>query len=134
MDMGHALHHYGADITCCYPTNGKFTEKQAQIYNIVLKANRTVMSKVKAGVSWPDMHLLAERVIMEGLKELGIVHGDIDEMIEKRVPFIFMPHGLGHLLGLDVHEVGGYLKQYPPRSSKWGLKSLRTSRDLETGM
>ena len=135
MDMGHALHGYGADITCCYPTDGKFTEKQAQIYNLVLKANRTVMASMKPGVSWPDMHLLAERVILQGLKELGIVKDkDLDEMIEKRVSFVFMPHGLGHLLGLDVHEVGGYCSHHPSRSDKWGLKNLRTSRLLEEGM
>ena len=135
IDMGHALHGYGADITCCYPTDGVFTEKQAQIYNLVLKANRTVMANMKPGVKWPDMHILAERVILQGLKELGIVKDkDLDEMIEKRVGFAFMPHGLGHLLGLDVHEVGGYCGHHPARSDKWGLKNLRTSRELEENM
>lgn len=134
MDMGHAVQCYGADVTCCYPTNGTFTQKQKEIYNLVVKSNRIVMSKMKPGVTWPDMHTLAETVIMDGLKELGLVKGDTDELIEKRVPFIFMPHGLGHLIGIDTHDVGGYLKTTPPRSDKWGLKNLRTARTLEEGM
>jgi Xaa-Pro dipeptidase len=111
--------------------NGKFTEKQAAIYNIVLKANRSVMSHLKPGVSWVDMQLLAERIILEGLLDLSLVHGDIQEMLDNRIGFIFMPHGLGHLIGLEVHDVGGYLKNTPARVMKPGLKNLRTARSLE---
>lgn len=134
--MGHQVHCYGADITCCYPTNGKFTEKQAQIYSLVLKANRSVMKEMKPGVSWPKMHLLAERVVLTGLKEFGIVKEDVDieEALEARLGFVFQPHGLGHLIGLDTHDVGGYLNHTPLRSDKWGLKNLRTGRDLEENM
>jgi len=134
MDMGQAFLGYGADITCCYPTNGVFTEKQKLIYNLVLKANRTVMAQLKPGVKWPDMHILAEKVLLEGLIELGIVKGDIDDMLDNRVCFVFFPHGLGHLLGLDAHEVGSYLPHHPPRSDKWGLKNLRFARELEEGL
>ena len=77
------------------------------------------------------MHLLAERIILEGLHKLGIVHGDIDEMQKGRIGYIFMPHGLGHLIGLEVHDVGGYLKNTPQRTQKPGLKNLRTSRIME---
>jgi Xaa-Pro dipeptidase len=63
---------------------------------------------------YKDMHLLAERTTLEGLKELGLVDGDIDEMLEGRVGFIFQPHGLGHLIGLDVHDVGGYMDDVTP--------------------
>ena len=136
MDMGHQVHCYGADITVCYPTNGTFTEKQAAIHNLVVKANRSVMKAMKPGVSWTDMHLLAEKVTLNGLKELGVIKEDvdIDEALEARVGFVFQPHGLGHLIGLDVHDVGGYLKHTPGRNSKWGLKNLRTARDLEENM
>ena len=134
MDMGHSVHCYGADVTVCYPCNGKFTEKQRQIYDLVMKASRVVMKALRPGVSWVDTHLLAERVNLEGLKELGIVKGDIDEMLEARVGFIFQPHGLGHLIGLDTHDVGGYLPSDPPRSDKWGIKNLRTSRVMEENM
>ena len=113
IDQAHSVHHYCSDITSSFPVNGKFTEKQASIYNIVLRANRAVMEKLKAGISWVEMQLVAERVILEGLKDLGIVKGDVEEMLEGRIGFIFMPHGLGHLIGLEVHDVGGYLKNTP---------------------
>ena len=95
--------------------NGKFTQKQAEIYSLVLKANREVIKNIRPGVSWIDMHLLAEKVTLTGLKELGLIDGDIDEMLEGRLGYIFQPHGLGHLVGIDVHEVGGYLKHTPER-------------------
>ena len=131
IDQAHSVHHYASDITSSFPVNGKFTEKQAAIYNIVLHANRAVMEKLRAGVSWVDMQLLAERIILQGLLDLGIVKGDLDEMLEGRIAFIFMPHGLGHLIGLEVHDVGGYLKSTPQRIMRPGLKNLRTARVLE---
>merc|ERR1740123_2327266 len=80
------------------------------------------------------MHLLSERITLEGLKKLGLVNGDVDEMLEKRVGFIFQPHGLGHLLGLEVHDVGGYMKGLPERDMRPGLKNLRTARKMIPGM
>jgi len=80
------------------------------------------------------MHRLAERVILTGLKELGCVNGDVEEMMEKRIGFIFMPHGLGHLIGLDTHDVGGYLPSTPERQKLPGLKNLRTSRIIDEGI
>jgi Xaa-Pro dipeptidase len=133
-DQGHSLHHYVSDVTVSFPVNGKFTEKQAQIYNIVLKASRAVFSKCAPGVDWLDMHKLAERVTLEGLVELGILEGDVQEMLDKRLGFVFMPHGLGHLIGLDVHDVGGYLAHTPKRSPLPGLKNVRFNRPLQAGM
>ena len=79
------------------------------------------------------MHLLAERVILEGLVSLGCLTGDVDEMLAKRIGFIFMPHGLGHLIGLDTHDVGGYLPHNPQRNPAPGLANVRTARILEAG-
>lgn len=80
------------------------------------------------------MHLLAERVILEELKAAGILIGEVDEMLEARIGAVFMPHGLGHFLGLDVHDVGGYLGDAVARSTLPGLKSLRTTRLLKERM
>jgi Xaa-Pro dipeptidase len=131
-DQGHQIHHYASDITSTFPVNGKFTAKQKALYDIVLKCNRTVISVLRPGVNWKEMHLLAERVLLQGLKDLEILRGDVEEMLDSRVAFIFQPHGLGHLIGLDVHDVGGYINGITPeRSSELGLKNLRTSRIME---
>uniref|UniRef100_A0A914UTF2 Peptidase M24 domain-containing protein n=1 Tax=Plectus sambesii TaxID=2011161 RepID=A0A914UTF2_9BILA len=125
---------YGSDITTCFPANGKFTEKQKHIYNAVLKANLAVFEAAKPGVRWTDMHLLAEKVILKELKEYGVLRGEIKEMMAVRLGAVFQPHGLGHFLGLDVHDVGGYLGDALPRSTEMGLKSLRTTRTLQERM
>ena len=130
MDMGCKLCQYVSDVTSTVPVNGKFTEKQKEIYQIVLNANREVINNIKPGVFWTDMHLLAEKVILSGLKDLGLLTGDVQEMLDARVCYYFMPHGLGHLMGLDVHDVGGYLSFTPPRSTELGLSSLRSARVL----
>ena len=98
LDMGFSLHHFASDITTTLPTNVKFTQKQKLIYDLVLKANQEVQSKLKSGVYWPDMQKLAETVILEGLSDIGLVKGNIKEMVDKKVCYLFMPHGVGHLL------------------------------------
>jgi Xaa-Pro dipeptidase len=82
------------------------------------------------------MHLLSEKVMLSGLVELGLLTGDVDEMLAGRVGFIFQPHGLGHLIGLDVHDAGGYLESpaVPKRDQRPGLKNLRTARLMSPGM
>jgi len=134
-DMGMKFYGYCSDITCTYPVNGKFTEKQTQIYNAVLDATNQVLKAAKPGVKWDDMHLLAERTIVKHLIQIGLIKdAPIEELEEKRIGAIFFPHGLGHLLGLRVHDVGGYLPGHPERIKKAGLKSLRTRRELKAGM
>jgi Xaa-Pro dipeptidase len=131
-DMGCEYHCYTSDITCSFPANGKFTAKQSEIYNGVLRASRAVMEAVKPEVCWKEMHLLAERELLSALKEIGLVTGDVGQMMDVRLGATFMPHGLGHFMGCDVHDVGGYPKD--DRPSEPGLRSLRTVRILKEGM
>lgn len=132
-DMGGEYYCYTSDITCSFPANGKFTADQKLIYNAVLKANREVLSKCKPGVSWPDMHTLSNYIILQEMISAGLLQGDIDDMMNAHIGAIFMPHGLGHLLGLDVHDVGGY-PNGSERMVEPGLNKLRTVRSLEKGM
>lgn len=132
-DMGGEYYCYTSDITCCFPANGKFTDKQRQVYQAVLDANRAVMAACKPGVSWVDMHKLAEKVELEALKKMGVLQGDVEAMMAARVSAIFMPHGLGHFMGIDTHDVGGY-PEGTERLQEPGLKSLRTVRTLQPRM
>lgn len=133
-DQGHSFHHYVSDVTTSWPVNGKFTQKQRDIYELVLKASRAVFAALKPGADWVEMHRLAERVILTGLKELGLLTGDVEVMMEKRLGFLFMPHGLGHLIGLDTHDVGGYLPHTPERNKQPGLRNIRTARIIEENL
>lgn len=131
--MGGEYYCYGSDITCSFPSNGKFTPIQKFLYETVLKSNRAVLAALKPGVNYMDMHILSDRIMLEEFVKFGLLKGDIDEMLELRISAIFQPHGLGHLIGIDTHDVGGYLDPLS-RSSKPGLKSLRLNRQLEAGM
>ncbi|KAJ3691963.1 hypothetical protein LUZ60_012313 [Juncus effusus] len=133
MDMGAEYHFYGSDITCSFPVNGKFTKDQTIIYNAVLKAHDNVIYSMKPGISWIDMHKLAEKTILQDLIKEGILFGDLNEMMKERIGAIFMPHGLGHFLGLDTHDPGGFNKGLE-RPKEAGLSSLRTIRELKQGM
>ena len=132
-DSGAEYHGYSADITCTYPVGGKFTPEQRDVYAAVLAANRAVQAAMKPGVPWPDMHRLSVRVIAEHLRDMGLVKGSVDELLAAHIPALFMPHGLGHLLGLDVHDVGGY-PAGTARIDEPGIRSLRCGRKLEAGM
>jgi Xaa-Pro dipeptidase len=135
LDMGGEYARYASDISCSYPASGVFSERQRLVYEAVRDAQQAVFDALRPGVSWPDMHRLAERTMLRHLVDnLGVLRGDVDAMLEARVGAIFMPHGLGHLLGLDVHDVGGYLSDTPKRSTEPGLRSLRTARALKAGM
>jgi Xaa-Pro dipeptidase len=132
-DMGAYAFGYSSDIACSFPVNGKFSESQSAIYNLVLKANRQVIASMRPGSEWTDMHLLAEKIIIEGLVNLGVLKGDVDEIQSKRIGAVFFPHGLGHFLGHDTHDVGGYICGHS-RSTEPGIRCLRTRRQLEAGM
>ncbi len=131
--------HYAADITRTFPVDRQFTQQQKEIYQIVLDAETSVIDHLKPGVSYLDMHLLAARVITDGLKTLGLMKGDTDAAIAAGAHALFFPHGLGHMMGLDVHDMedlGEDLVGYDAniqRSTQFGLKSLRLARKMQAG-
>ncbi|KAI8614842.1 peptidase M24, structural domain-containing protein [Chytriomyces sp. MP71] len=137
LDMGSEFHCYASDITCSYPANGRFTTRQRGIYTAVLNALVAVRNNLREGVEWVDMHLLAERKIVEGLVEVGIVHlsegTTVQDAIDAEVGALFFPHGLGHMMGMDTHDCGGY-PEGRERINRPGLRSLRMNRVLKAGM
>lgn len=133
IDAGYEYEGYASDFTRTYPVNGRFTINQATIYQIVLDALNDSIGKVEPGVKMEELHLNACRIILNGLNDAGIVEGDLDEMMEKNIFALFFPHGLGHFLGLDTHDVGGYPKGVD-RIERPGIKYLRVRRELIPGM
>lgn len=99
---------YCADITCSFPANGKFTEDQKLVYNAVLSANMAVQNSAKEGVNWIDMHLLSNRVMLQKLKEGGLLQGDVEEMITAGLNYVFQPHGMGIRAGKIVKYICVY--------------------------
>ena len=131
--------HYAGDITRTYPVDKQFTNQQKEIYQIVLDALETSLKALKPGLRYLDIHLGAARVIANGLKALGLMKGAIDDAVAQGAHAMFFPHGLGHMLGLDVHDMEdlgedyvGYTEELK-RSTQFGLKSLRLARTLEPG-
>jgi len=118
-----------------FPSLENLLKHKKEIYSTVLAAQRAVMESMKPKVSWPKMHRLADRVICENLKKYGYLQGDVDDMMKVFIGSLFMPHGLGHLLGIDTHDVGGYPSDGSiARSTEPGLKSLRLVKPLEENM
>lgn len=131
--------HYASDFTRTYPTSGKFTTKQREVYQIVYECNELAFSLTKPGTTYRDVHLAVARKMLDGLQALDLVHGDLDEMVAFGIAGLFQPHGLGHNMGLDVHDMedlGENLVGYDPdqtRAKQLGLGSLRMARRLVPG-
>lgn len=133
-DMGCEFHCYVSDITCTFPVNGKFTSDQKFIYESVLYSHDAALKMIKAGVSYPDVHVASHRALAEKLLEGGLLqNADLDTLMEHEISSYFYPHGLGHMMGLDVHDVGGYIGEMK-KSTKKTSKYLRMGRKLETNM
>ncbi len=134
------LMNYCSDMTRTFPVSGKFTQKQKDIYEIVLKANMEGIKKVKPGTPYRDVHFAAAEIVMRGLKDLGLMKGDVQEGVRLGAHALFFPHGLGHQLGLDVHDMEGLGEDYVgyneefKRSNIFGTRNLRMARTLEPGM
>jgi len=131
--------HYASDITRTVPVGGKFSQKQKEIYEIVLNANLAGIAAVKTGVPFRDIHLLAAGEISKGLTALGLMKGDPKEAAAKGAHTLFFPHGLGHPMGLDVHDLEGLgennvgYDEETIRSKEFGLAFLRFGRKLQEG-
>jgi len=118
IDAGAELGGYAADITRTYPVNGKFTRRQRDVYSVVLEAQKACIAKARPGVNSAELHVYSMRVIAEGLKSLGFLKGDTDGLLESGAVRLFYPHGLTHMLGLDVHDVTGGKKRILPNPEK----------------
>lgn len=131
--------HYASDFTRTYPTSGKFTAKQREVYQIVCDCNEFAFSMTRPGISYREVHLKTMHLMLEELRALDIVRGDVQDMVEAGIAGLFMPHGLGHNMGLDVHDMEDYGENYvgydddQSRSPQLGLGSLRMARKLVPG-
>jgi Xaa-Pro aminopeptidase len=135
-----AVSHYTSDITRTFPVNGKYSPVQKNIYEIVLQANLTAIREIKPKLNFKFIHLKSAEVITDGLKALGIMKGNTKNAVEAGAHALFFPHGLGHLMGLDVHDMENYgennfgYDENTKRSTQFGLKSLRYARPLVPGI
>jgi Xaa-Pro aminopeptidase len=131
--------HYASDITRTTPVGGRFSDRQRDIYEVVLKANTEAIKAAKPGMSNRDLHMMACRIITSEMKDLGLMKGDIDEAVAEGAHALFMPHGLGHMMGLDVHDMEalgenfiGYNDEVK-RSTQFGLAFLRFALPYKPG-
>jgi Xaa-Pro aminopeptidase len=131
--------HYSSDITRTTPVGGKFSQQQKDIYEIVLKANTEAIKATRPGISNRDLHFMACKIIASGMKELGLMKGDVDEAVTAGAHALFMPHGLGHMMGLDVHDMEALGENFigyndkVKRSDQFGLAFLRFAMPYKQG-
>jgi len=131
--------HYATDITRTIPVSGKFDTRQREIYEIVLKANEESILMSAPNISYKSVHLNAARIVADGLKQIGLMKGNIEQAVEQGAHALFFPHGLGHMMGLDVHDMEdlgenfvGYDEEFH-RSAQFGLAFLRLAKKLKPG-
>ena len=131
--------HYCSDFTRTVPVGGKFLTRQKEVYNIVLAANNKAIEIAKPGLTYQYVHLEVCKVLAQGLKDLGLMKGDVNEAVAAGAHALFMPHGLGHMMGLDVHDMEdlgqiyvGYDDETRP-IDQFGTSSLRMGRRLQEG-
>ncbi len=130
---------WAGDVTRTWAVSGTFSPTQQAIYDVVLAAHDVCIEAIAPGVEYQSIHLLAAQIIAQGLVDLEILRGNPEDLVAQDAHALFFPHGIGHLLGLDVHDMEdlGDLAGYAPgrkRSDRFGLKFLRLHRPLETGM
>ena len=131
--------HYAGDITRTIPVGPRFSDSQREIYQIVLNAYQAAVAALKPGIRFKEVHLLACKKLVEGLKEIGIMKGNLDEAVDQGAHALFFQCGLGHMMGMDVHDMEDLGEEYVgytdelKKSSQFGLKSLRLGKELEKG-
>ena len=131
--------HYAGDLSSSMPVSERFTNRQAEVYNIHLESFYAAVGKLKPGVPFREAHIAAATKIAEGMKQLGLMKGDPAEAAETGAYAMFFPCGLGHMMGLDVHDMENLGEQYVgyaegmAKSKQFGFKSLRLARPLEPG-
>lgn len=133
IDAGAEWSCYASDVTRCFPINGDWTEEHLTIYNLVLDMQRKTMEMIKPGAHWDEIHLTAHRVMIKEFLRLGIFKKEYseEEIFESSISARFFPHGLGHVLGMDTHDVGGRPDYNDPDPK---LRYLRLRRELKEGM
>ncbi len=130
---------YAGDITRTVPVGGRFTPRQRDVYQIVLDALLSATEEIRPGVRFRDIHLKAAGIVVSGLKDLGLMKGDVDAAVAAGAHAMFFPHGLGHMMGLDVHDMEGLgethvgYDEHTSRSDQFGLAYLRMARTLQSG-
>ena len=137
---GETINNYCSDNTRTMPVNGKYTQRQKEIYDIVDECHDLALEVSKPGVKYFDVHLAVCRRMTERLKELGLMKGDVDDAVEQGAHAMFLPHGLGHMMGMDVHDMEGlgqihvgFDEETRPRLEQFGTNCLRMGRRLEEG-
>jgi Xaa-Pro dipeptidase len=111
IDAGAEHRGYAADITRTFPVDGRFNERQRDVYSVVLETQKACIDKARPGIVSADLHVFSMRKLAEGLRDLGLLHGELDGLVEGGAIRLFYPHGLTHMLGLDVHDVTGGKKR-----------------------
>jgi len=131
--------HYAGDMTRTFPVSNNFTNQQKEIYSIVLEAQTKTSEAINPGVAFKNIHAMAAKIITTGLKNLGIMKGNVDEAVEAGAHALFFPHGLGHMIGLDVHDMENFGEKYvgydksTSRSEQFGTNHLRLAKKLVAG-
>jgi len=130
--------HYAGDMSSTFPVDKTFTQRQREIYQIALNSHEAAIAELRPGVKFKDVHLKAARTIAEGMKDMGFMKGDLDEAVQQGAHALFFQCGLGHMMGIDVHDMENLGEVYvgyngEAKSTQFGLKSLRLGRELEPG-
>lgn len=129
---------YAGDLSSTLPVNGRFDSRQKEIYSVCLDSHNTSITMLKPGIPFKEVYFESARVIVRGLKDLGLMKGNVNDAVANGAHALFFPCGLGHMMGLDVHDMEDLGEVYvgyagEPKSTQFGLKSLRLGRKLDPG-